>query len=201
MPDLVKLLEQWAVVAAAPIPFAITVAIAGGLIWLAVGWSYSSILSGKSAQIELQDRQLADYREKLKGASPEEAKAKIDALEYNQRMAFGIRWEPLTKPQITTFAAKLKNIQKSRASIMYENFLCKELAQSIFEAFKMAGWDEAKLEPGMGLGDGGIVVGWSSRAVAIKEAIEATAKLPVWAKDTEKEIPDLVIVGVGINGR
>jgi hypothetical protein len=48
------------------------------------------------------------------------------------------------------------------------------------------------------LGDG-IVVGRSSRAVAVKEALESTAKLPVWAKDTEKEVPDLIIVGVGIN--
>jgi hypothetical protein len=54
------------------------------------------------------------------------------------------------------------------------------------------------LSTGSGLGEG-IVVGWSSRAVAVKEALEATARLPVWAKDTEKEIPDLIIVGVGIN--
>jgi hypothetical protein len=198
MPDLVKLLEQWAVVTAAPIPFAKAVAIAGGLIWLAVGWSYSSILSGKSAQIELQDRQLADYREKLKGATPEQAKDKIDALEHTIRVTVGARWTPLSKSEISTLASKLKDIQKSRASIMYENALGKDMAQSIFDAFKAAGWDEATLDHGSGLGDG-IVVGWSSRAVAVKAALESTAKLPVWAKDTEKEIPDLIIVGVGIN--
>jgi hypothetical protein len=198
MPDLVKLLEQWAVVTAAPIPFAIAVVVTGGLIWFAVGWSYSSVLSGKTAQIELQDRQLADYRDKLKGATPEEAKAKIEALENTVRMIVGERWEPLSKAEIATFASKLKDIKNSRASIMYENAFCKEMAQSIFDAFKLAGWDEAKLEPGLGLGEG-IVVGWSSRAVAIKTALESTAKLPVWAKDTEKEIADLVIVGVGLN--
>jgi hypothetical protein len=42
---------------------------------------YGGRLSSKDAQIELQDRQLADYRDKLQGASPEEAKARIDALE------------------------------------------------------------------------------------------------------------------------
>jgi hypothetical protein len=166
MPDLVKLLEQWAVVTAAPIPFAIAVVIAGGLIWLAVGWSYSGVLGSKNAQIELQDRQLADYRDKLKGATPEQAKDKIDSLEGTLRKMIGQNWEPLNKTQVASFAAKLKEIKKSRAQIMYENPRGKELAQSIFDAFKQADWNEAWLSPGGGLGDG-IVVGWSSRAVAV----------------------------------
>jgi putative effector of murein hydrolase LrgA (UPF0299 family) len=57
----VKLLEQWAVVTAAPIPFAIAIVAAAAVICLVVGWSYRGILS-KNAQIELQDRRLSDYR-------------------------------------------------------------------------------------------------------------------------------------------
>src|SRR5258708_27284477 len=34
--------------------------------------------TSKNSQIELQDRQLADYRDKLTAATPEEAKPKID---------------------------------------------------------------------------------------------------------------------------
>ena len=56
---LVKLLEQWAVVTAAPIPFAIVTIILGAVIWIVIGWSYSAILNSENAQIELQDRQLA----------------------------------------------------------------------------------------------------------------------------------------------
>jgi hypothetical protein len=169
-----------------------------GAVWIVVNWSYSGVLASKSGQIELQDRQLADYREKLKGATPEQAKETIDALERTLRMMIGQSWQPLSKSQITNLASKIKDIKKSRAQIMYQNHLGKELAQNIFDAFKEAGWDETKIDVGVGLGDG-IVVGWSSRAVAIKEALESTAKLTVLAKDTEKEIPDLVIVGVGIN--
>jgi hypothetical protein len=62
-------------VAAAPIPFFIALVIAAALIWIAIGWSHSGVLSAKNVQIELQDRQLSDYRDKLKGATPEEAKA------------------------------------------------------------------------------------------------------------------------------
>jgi len=170
-----------------------------GAVWIVLNWSYGTIIASKNGQIELQDRQLADYKDKLHGATPDQAKAKIEALEQTVRMTVGSRWAVLSRDEIATLAGKLKEIEKSRASIMYENALGKELAQNIFEAFKAAGWTGATIGPGSGLGDG-IVVGWSSRAVAVKAALESTdPKLPVWAKDTEKEIPDLVIVGVGIN--
>jgi hypothetical protein len=82
VPDwITKLLEQRAVVAQAPIPFATVVLAAAVIIWVAVSWSYSSILASKNSQIELQDRQLADYRDKLKVGSPDEAARKIAALE------------------------------------------------------------------------------------------------------------------------
>jgi hypothetical protein len=188
----------WPMIRANLPTFFVILVLTAGVIWAAFNWSYSAVLAGKNSQIELQDRQLADYKQKLDGATPDQAKAKIEALEHTIRITVGSKWTPLNKGEISILAAKLKNITKSRASIMYENALCKEMAQSIFDAFKEAGWNEATLGPGTGLGEG-IVVGWSSRAVAVKTALESTAKLPVWAKDTEKEIQDLIIVGVGIN--
>jgi hypothetical protein len=44
-----------------PTFFVIVVLIAGA-IWIVVNWSYSGVLASKNGQIELQDRQLADYR-------------------------------------------------------------------------------------------------------------------------------------------
>jgi hypothetical protein len=191
------LIAGWPMIRANLPTFFIIVVLIIGAVWWIMSWRYGDLLASKNGQIELQDRQLADYREKLKGASPEQAKDKIDSLEDTLRKMIGQNWEPLNKSQIATLAAKLREIKKSRAQIMYENPRGKELAQSIFDAFKQAEWQEAWLSTGVGLGDG-IVVGWSSRAVAVKEALESTAKLPVWAKDTEKEIQDLIIVGVGI---
>jgi hypothetical protein len=182
-----------------PKTFALMTAVIITIVWLIVNYSYSTILSNKNSQIELQDRQLSDYKQKLDGASPDQAKAKIEALERTISATVGSKWEPLRKSQVAALALRLKDIQKSRATVMYENALGKQLAQTIFDAFKEAGWTEASLMPGSGLGDG-IVVGWSTRAVAIGDTLTSTANLKgVWAKDTEKEIPDLVIVGVGIN--
>jgi hypothetical protein len=46
-----------------------------GAVWWVLDWRYSGVLASKNGQIELQDRQLADYRQKLDGASPDQAKA------------------------------------------------------------------------------------------------------------------------------
>jgi hypothetical protein len=188
----------WPMIRANLPTFLVILVLITGAIWVVFNWSYGAILASKNSQIELQDRQLADYRQKLDGASPDQAKAKIEALEHTIRVTIGNRWSPLSGPEISALAAKLRDIKRSRATVMYENALGKELAQSIFAAFKQAGWDEATLTTGSGLGEG-IVVGWSSRAAAVKTALESTTKLRVWAKDTEKEIEDLIIVGIGIN--
>uniref|UniRef100_Q07RD6 Uncharacterized protein n=1 Tax=Rhodopseudomonas palustris (strain BisA53) TaxID=316055 RepID=Q07RD6_RHOP5 len=191
MPDWEKILAQLAVVGSAPIPFVVALLIVGGLIWWAIDWRYSAVLTHRDAEI-------SEFKAKLSGATPEQARDKIELLERTIRNMVGTNWQPLTRPQIANLAAKLKEIAKSRVQVMYENHLGKDLAQSIFDAFREAGWDQAMLSTGGGLGEG-IVVGWSSRAEAVKSALESVAKLPVWAKDTEKEIPDLIIVGVGLN--
>ena len=57
--------------------------------WVILSFWYSGRLASKEAEIRLQDRQLADYRDKLHVASPAEAKARIEALEQWLR-----RFEP-----------------------------------------------------------------------------------------------------------
>jgi hypothetical protein len=170
-----------------------------GAVWWVLDWRYSGILASKNGQIELQDRQLADYRQKLDGASPDQAKAKIEALEQTLLLTAGAKWEPLSKPQISVLASRLRDIQKCRVQVMYENALGKGLAQSIVDAFKEAGWDQAELLPGSGLGDG-VVTGWGERGAALKSALDAAKDLHTWVKLPEmKAGGDLAIVGVGIN--
>jgi hypothetical protein len=76
-----NLVDGWPMILAYPKTFlAITIAIFV-VTWFLISWFYSRVLASKNAQIELQDRQLSDYREKLKVATPDEAKAKIQALQ------------------------------------------------------------------------------------------------------------------------
>jgi hypothetical protein len=104
---IIKFLEQWAVVKAAPIPFIAAVVIVGAVLWLLIGWSYTAVLNSKNAQIELQDRQLADYKEKLGGASPSEAKAELDALKEKVRHTIGDKWTPLTASEVAALRDRL----------------------------------------------------------------------------------------------
>lgn len=202
MPDwLIKLLEQWGVVKSAPIPFAIAVVGGAAVIWLAISWSYRAVLNGKNAQIELQDRQLADYREKLNGATPAEAKAEIDALKEKVRHTIGDKWPALSATEITSLKGRLASFPKKiRVQIMYENYLGKDLAQSFLEAFKQAGWSSAWLTAGSGLGYGVTVGQGSETAPQVKNAIEFASNLHVdLVRPDQPEIPDLIFLAVGIN--
>jgi hypothetical protein len=81
MPDLLDRLRGEArAVAAAPVLLAIIILVAIGAIWGTVFFSYRQIIANKDAYIASLSRRVADYREKLGGANPEEAKQQLDAL-------------------------------------------------------------------------------------------------------------------------
>ncbi len=87
-----KLVQEWSVIAAAPISFATAVIVVVVIVWAIVNWSYSSVFSSKNAQIELLQGRLADYQDKLKGASPDQAanelarlRAEMDAIKSPPR--------------------------------------------------------------------------------------------------------------------
>jgi hypothetical protein len=88
MPSLKEFLQQCALLASAPIPLALIVVVMAGVIWWLVDWSDSAIFASKNAemvsknaQIELLERQVADWKQKTEGQTPDEAKARLDALE------------------------------------------------------------------------------------------------------------------------
>jgi hypothetical protein len=76
------------VIKGAPVSFVACTLVAGFIIWFALDWKYSSLISNRDSVITNKDSQIAlvtgerdNYREKLNGASPDQAKARIDALE------------------------------------------------------------------------------------------------------------------------
>ncbi|MCW2388647.1 hypothetical protein M2333_001693 [Sphingobium sp. B11D3B] len=73
--------EQITTVIAVPIPFFAAILFVGWLIWLFVRREYSTRLENAASNLELANARLADYERKLAGASPDEAKARIDNLE------------------------------------------------------------------------------------------------------------------------
>jgi hypothetical protein len=76
-----KLQKEWAVIRGAPWSFFTAVAIIAGAIWFFLSEINQGMLQAKDATIETLKTQNDSYKEKLSGATPEEAKARIDALE------------------------------------------------------------------------------------------------------------------------
>lgn len=73
--------EQFVTVGNAPVPFIAAVLFSGWLIWLAVRREYATRLANADSTQALLERQLQDYKDKLSGATPDEARARLDALE------------------------------------------------------------------------------------------------------------------------
>jgi len=79
------LIAGWPMIAANVPTFVVIVALIAGSLWAAFNWSYGRVIATKDGQIELQDRQLADYRKQLEGATPDQARAKIEEPEDQVR--------------------------------------------------------------------------------------------------------------------
>jgi hypothetical protein len=92
MPDwIAKIVQEWPMIQAAPWSFAaavfVMICIIVPVVWLLINWSYSSVIKHKSGEISLLERQRDDYKDKLGGASPNEAKERIDSLESDSEFA------------------------------------------------------------------------------------------------------------------
>ena len=194
MPDwIAKLLQEWPLVASAPIPFAIALVSIAAAILLAVGWSYRRVL-GKRA-----DRRLLDRGDRPGRATAEDENT--DALERMVALTIGSRWTPLNEAEIAALSTRLADIPKIRVQIMYENALGKDLAQSFYEAFRLAEWGGAALGIGSGLGHG-VTIGQGSgtATITLKSAIEATSQLKVAiVRPDQPQWPGVVFLAVGVN--
>ena len=96
MPDWIERLRGEAMkLASVPVvlAFLVAVAVAVAAIWGAVQWSYGALLASKDARIAFLERRVNDYREHLSGATPDEAKQRIEALE-NEVKALRLRLQP-----------------------------------------------------------------------------------------------------------
>jgi hypothetical protein len=145
--------------------------------------------------------QLDDYKEKLKGATPQEARDRIDQLEKAANEVIGKRWQPLTSTQISKLADELKPFANAvKVSIMYENSLGKALGESFDKAFDQAGWTNKSFGTGSGLGPHLSVGVGSDTALKVKKAVEAATGHKVDASRPDQEQwPGLIYLAVGIN--
>jgi len=89
MESIIKyVVGEMRVIATAPATFAIALLVLTAAAWWLMDWKYSSviaqrdgIIANKESEIVLYKGQRDDYKDKLSGATPDQAKARIDSLE------------------------------------------------------------------------------------------------------------------------
>ena len=82
LPNAIEALKRQAqAIGSAPIALAVLVVLVTAIVWGIMHWAYGGILTSKDAHIASLERRVADYRDSVSGASPEDARRRIDALE------------------------------------------------------------------------------------------------------------------------
>jgi hypothetical protein len=142
MPEWVQNLTQgWPMIKANLPTFIVLTALIVAVVWWLMDWRYGGIIANKDSEIVLLKGQRDDYREKLSGATPDQAKARIDALET--RLA---RLEPrrLTDTQREDLASRVRLSGGTPRSIEVARDIdctdCSALVADIAAAFGASGW-------------------------------------------------------------
>ena len=140
LPQLTALKSVWG-------PFLIAAVIVGVLVYKFLDHQFRNRLDSKDSLLTLKDAQLADYMAKLSGATPDEARARIDALEERVARISPRRLKPdqratLVK-QLTGLDASINIVSDAAANVS-------GFVKDLQEAFSAAGWQVNR---------GGMVVG------------------------------------------
>jgi hypothetical protein len=138
--DLRKsLLDQWQVIAGAPAIFIMAILLVAVAIWIALRWAYGTRLHNKDALIDLQVAQLNDYKDKLSGASPDQAKARIEALETQVQQLAPRSLNEVQSSSISAVAARMG----AHRIYVGSDMACPDgnrFARQLGHAFQNAGW-------------------------------------------------------------
>ena len=113
-----KIIAELAVIKGAPIISIAALIVVIIAVWAIVNFAYRAVFSSKNSQIELLNAQVADYKDKLNGASADQVKARIEALEQQVR---SIRPRILTDEQKRVIAEQARLPQGMSASLVVMN--------------------------------------------------------------------------------
>src|SRR5215468_10004318 len=178
-------------IAEAPLVFGAAVLLLGALIWVALRWRYSGI-------IERSSRMIALYKARLNGATPDQAKAKIDSLEVQVVSLKNREWPKLHPAAVTDFETVLASQGPHVVSVLPQDRDSSFLARDLVDAFKRIGW-KAKRDTSMSdIPDGLSVWPEDDVARAICNALTvATGALVTLRKDQHLKDVGTYAIGIG----
>jgi hypothetical protein len=178
-------------IAEAPLVFGAAVLLLGALIWVALRWRYSGI-------IERSSRMIALYKARLDGATPDQAKAKIDSLEGQVVSLKNREWPKLHPAAVTDFETVLASQGPHVVSVLPQDRDSSFLARDLVDAFKRIGW-KAKRDTSMSdIPDGLSVWPEDDVARAICNALTvATGALVMLREDQRLKDQGTYAIGIG----
>ena len=140
--------EQFLTVLSAPVPFLLVVGTVAFAIWKFLTHYYEGRISAKDDLLALRQAQIDDYKNKLDGATPDAAKARIDALEERIEQLGPRR---LSADQRQVMAAILDPFKGSAVQIVTDGASADaaQLSHGLSATFRSAGW----------ITSGGMVIG------------------------------------------
>ncbi|HME30040.1 MAG TPA: hypothetical protein VKE53_09300 [Pseudolabrys sp.] len=136
-----NVLGEVRLIAEAPLVFGAAVLFLAAIIWAALRWRYSGI-------IEHRNRIIALYKARLNGATPDQAKAKIDSLEGQVLSLKNREWPKLTPAAVTDFESALALQGSHVVSVLPQDRDSVFLARDLVDAFNRIGW-KAKRDTSM----------------------------------------------------
>ena len=184
-------LGELRLIADAPLVFGAAVLFLGAIIWAALRWRYSSLIEHRNSIIAL-------YKARLNGATPDQAKAKIDSLEGQVVSLKNREWPKLTPAAVTDFESVLASQGSHFVSVLLQDRDAVFLARDLVDAFKRIGW-KAKRDMSMNdIPDGLSVWPKDDVARAICNALMmATGALVTVREDQHLKDQGTYAIGIG----
>jgi hypothetical protein len=153
MPSWLERLRREAItIASAPILFVGILLVAMVVMWGVLHWSYRAVLSGKDSHIAMLQRWVAEYRESLSGATPDEAKRRIETLETEIK-TLRLRLHPrrlaaAQRQAIEDHSRLPAGAQPYEVTIIYETDCgdCKPFAMDLAATLRVSGGWNVRME-------------------------------------------------------
>ena len=185
------ILGELHLIAEAPLVFGAAVLFLGAIIWAALRWRYSR-------GIERRNHIIALYKARLNGATPDQAKAKIDNLEGQVVSLKNREWPKLTPAVVTDFESVLASQGSHVVSILPTDRDSVFFARDLVDAFKRIGW-KAKRDMSMNDVPDGLSV-WPKDDVArtiCNALMMATGALVTVREDQHLKDQGTYAIGIG----
>jgi hypothetical protein len=178
MDEIIKyVLDEMRVLGNAPVVFAGTILIIAGAIWWALSWRYSRIIKNR-------ERTIALYKNRLGGASPDEAKAKIDSLEGQIWTLKDRVWPKLPPTAVADLETSLKMVEApQQIAILPQDIDSVFLARDLVDAFTRIGWPAKQDSSVNGIPDGLSVWPDSELGRAVRDALDKATGGPVTIRE------------------